>query len=54
MSNDINGMNMKFIQSIIHEIKFPLSVIFNLSIETGTFPDRLKLSKGIPIYKKGD
>ena len=54
MSNDINGMNMKFIQSIIHEIKFPLSVIFNLSIETGTFPNRLKLSKGIPIYKKGD
>jgi len=55
LSSDINGLNMKFIQSIIHEIKVPLTFIFNLSIESGTFSDRLKTSKCIPIYKnKGD
>ena len=55
LSNDINGINIKFIQSIIHEIKLPLTYIFNLSIETGTFPNALKTSKCIPIYKnKGD
>jgi len=45
---------MKFISSIIHEIKRPLAHIFNTSISTGTFPDRFKTSKAIPIHKKND
>ena len=50
LSNDINGLNMRFLQSVIHEIKHPLTYISNLSIETGTFPNCLKTSKCIPIY----
>ena len=30
-----------------------MSQIFNLSFETGTYPEKLKTSKNIPIYKKG-
>ena len=30
-----------------------MSQIFNLSFETGTYPEKLKVSKTIPIYKKG-
>ena len=29
----------------------PLSVLLNKSIETGTYPDKLKIAKIIPIYK---
>ena len=31
-----------------------LTKIFNLSIKTGTYPDKLKIAKVIPIFKKGD
>ena len=27
--------------------------IFNLSLNTGIFPDRMKVAKVIPIFKKG-
>ena len=30
-----------------------LSLIFNISQKTGTFPELLKLSKTIPVFKKG-
>ena len=32
----------------------PLTAIINQSILNGIFPDKLKLAKVIPIYKKGD
>lgn len=54
LSTDINGLSMCFIRSIIHEIKIPLTHIFNTSISNGIFPTQLKTSKCIPIFKKGD
>ena len=36
-----------------YEICNPLSKIFNLSLSTGQHPDILKISKTIPIFKKG-
>ena len=53
-SKDINGLSMKFLQSIIHEIKVPFAHVFNLSVSEGVFPDKLKISKSIPIFKSGD
>ena len=32
----------------------PIEKLINLSLETGVFPDDLKLAKVIPIFKKGD
>ena len=32
----------------------PLTIIFNLCLETSTFPERWKLSKIRPVFKKGD
>ena len=35
-------------------ISFPLTYIFNKSLENGVFPSRLKYSTIIPIFKRGD
>lgn len=53
-SKDINGFSMKFLQFFADPLSIPLTHIFNLSIEHGTFPDRLKISRTIPIFKSGD
>ena len=42
------------ITKVGNEIVKPLASIFNLSLSTGVVPDKLKLAKVIPIYKKAD
>jgi len=42
------------IKRVCNEIVTPLSMIFNLSISTGIVPEKLKIAKVIPIYKKQD
>ena len=41
------------LQLIKLEIATPLAKIINLSLETGCHPEKLKMAKVIPIYKKG-
>jgi hypothetical protein len=53
-SVDIDGLSLKFLKSIIHEISVPLAHIFKLSLENGVFPDKLKYSRVVPIFKTGD
>jgi len=36
------------------ELKVPLANIYNASLKSGTFPDKLKIAKVTPIHKKGD
>ena len=52
-STDNDGLSMYLISSIAEGICAPLSSIYNLSIETGIFPDKLTISKTIIIHKKG-
>ncbi len=35
------------------EVSIPLAHIFNLSISQGVFPDALKVSRIVPIFKSG-
>jgi len=42
---------IKDVQSSLHKV---LSYLINISFTNGIFPDKLKISKVIPIYKKGD
>ena len=42
---------ISLIKYVSHQIKTPLAHIFNLSINLGIFPEKLKMSKVIPIHK---
>lgn len=51
-SNDVNGISMDLIFSIADIIAEPLAFLCNLSFEHGVFPDMLKVTKTVPIFKK--
>ena len=44
----------KILQYIKHIIIKPLALIINQMLYTGIFPNALKISKTIPLFKKGD
>jgi hypothetical protein len=54
LSCDLEGISMQLLKAISHTICTPLSHIFNLSIQTGIFPEKLKKSRTVPIFKSGD
>ena len=53
-SLDSDNISMFLIQQIIHCITEPLLYIFNLSLNTGHFPNKIKIAKVIPIFMKGN
>ena len=52
-STDFDDLSMRLIKLIVSEIIPSLTCIFNQSPHTGISPDKLKITKVIPIYKKG-
>jgi len=48
----IDGLSNKLLQHIKYEVYETLTVIINQSLNTGVFPDKLKLAKVIPLFKK--
>ncbi len=52
-SIDDNSINMFLLKQIAEEISKPLCHIFNLSLSSGQFPDLMKISRTIPIFKGG-
>jgi len=52
-SCDIEGISTKLLQKISTELSWPLAHIFGLSLTTGIFPSKLKLSRTVPIFKTG-
>jgi hypothetical protein len=49
-----DGISRKILKQCANTIIKPLTYICNLSLTTGTFPERCKLAIVIPIYKKGN
>ncbi len=47
-----NGLSTKLIKTIKAALLRPITVIINQMINNGTFPDKLKIAKIIPIQKK--
>ena len=48
----IDRLSTNLLKSCKSELARPLMLIFNQCVETGEFPDSLKIAKVIPIYKK--
>jgi hypothetical protein len=53
-SVDMDGISMHLLKYIDSAIAVPLAHVFNLSLRSGIFPDKLKMSRVIPIFKSGD
>lgn len=52
-TEDLWGMSVKILDSIIVPIAHYLAVIFNRCVDAGIFPDLMKYSKVIPLFKSG-
>jgi hypothetical protein len=53
-SPGIDDISCKVVIDVFEEIRNPIYQIFNSSVTTGIVPDKLKISKIIPIYKSGE
>ena len=53
-SSGNDGISTILLKTIKHEICKPVTTILNQSLSTGIFPDKLKVAKVIPLFKKGD
>ena len=49
-----DNIGPKLIKEVAEILIDPLVHIFNLSLTTGVVPDKLKIAKIIPVFKKGD
>ena len=49
-----DGISSAMLKIIINEITPSLTLIINQCLTTGIFPDKLKIGKIIPVYKKGN
>lgn len=50
---DCYGLNSELIEVILDIIVYPLTKLFNQMIDSGSYPDALKIAKVIPVHKKG-
>ena len=49
-----DGLSTKLLKKIAIEISKPMTHIFNLSLQNGIFPNKLKRSRTVPVFKSGD
>ena len=49
-----DGLSVKLVKSIKTDIVKPLTFIVNQMLETGIFPDKLKIAKVMPLFKRDD
>ena len=54
ISSGKDGISNIVLKAIMPVILKPLTLIKNQMLNTGIFPDNLKIAKVVPLYKKGD
>ena len=53
-SSGFDGISTKLIKTIKNVLIKPVTIIINQMIATGIFPDKLKIAKVTPVFKKDD
>ena len=53
-STGCDGLSNTLLKSIKLNLVKPITLIVNQMLTTGIFPDKLKIAKVIPLFKKGD
>lgn len=53
-STGMDGIPANILKSCSRELCLPLLHVINLSLKQGKFPQRIKISKVIPIHKQGN
>ena len=53
-SIDYDRISHTVAKGVLWKIYKPLSEIFNMSFNSGEFPDKLKIAKVVPVYKSDD
>lgn len=53
-TEDLWGMSVKVIGSVIDILASPLAYMFNYCVSVGIFPDLMKFSKVVPLFKSGE
>ena len=53
-SAGVDGISVKLFKRLRSALINPLSLIINQSLVTGIFPDKLKIAKVLPLFKKED
>ena len=53
-STGYDQINMYTVKKVINNIIEPLTVICNLSLRNGVFPDNMKVVKVVPLFKAGE
>ena len=49
-----DGLSLKLLKTVKLELIESITIIINQCLRTGIFPDKLKIAKVIPLFKKGD
>ncbi len=52
ISFGFDGISSKLIKTVTDALIKPMTIIINQMLTTGIFPDKLKIAKIIPVYKK--
>ena len=53
-SSGHDGISTTLLKFISPALLKPLTIVINQSLITGIYPDKLKIAKGIPLFKKND
>lgn len=53
-SSGYDGISTKLLKTVKNVLISPLTIIVNQMLNTGIFPDKLKIAKVTPVYKKDD
>nr|CAH7732177.1 unnamed protein product [Callosobruchus chinensis]CAH7762423.1 unnamed protein product [Callosobruchus chinensis] len=53
-SVDVYGLNAEMLKSSLDYLISPLTTLYNKCLEEGCWPDAFKITKVVPIHKKGD